>query len=76
MTIRDPGFWLYMIVLALISLGIVWFILVADYHLGFELRNEFVVMDIGESSISLQWPKGDIAFWISAGHFDRRIWPP
>jgi hypothetical protein len=76
MTIRDRGFWLYMLFLALLSFVIVWFILVVDYHLGFELRNDFIVMDIGESSFSLQWPNGDIAFWISSGRFDWRLWPP
>ncbi len=73
MTIRERGFWLYMMFLALLSLGIVWSILVADYHLGFELRNEFVVMDIGESSFSLQWPKGDFSFWISSGRLEWRV---
>ncbi len=76
MTIRDLGFWLYMVFMALFSLGIVWFILVVDYHLGFELRSEFAVMDIGESSFSLQWPRGDLSFWISSGRFEWRLWPP
>ncbi len=67
--IRDQGFWLYMVFLALLSLGIVWFILVIDDQLGFELQNEFIVMDMGESSFSLQWPKGDIAFWLNSGRF-------
>ncbi len=62
MTIRGRGFWLYMMFLALLSLG-------------FELRNEFIVMDIGESSFSVQWPKGDTSLWISSGRFDWRVWP-
>jgi hypothetical protein len=47
--------------------SIVWFIPIADYHLGFELRNDFIVMDIGESSFSVQWPKGDIASGLVPG---------
>jgi hypothetical protein len=35
MTMRDRGFWLCLIFLALFSFGIVWCILVADYHLAF-----------------------------------------
>ena len=76
MTLRQPGFWIYVICLAATGLGMIGFILATQYHPSFDVRNTFVVLDTDTTSISLQWPGGAVSVWIATKNFELRVWPP
>ncbi len=48
----------------------------AWYHPTMELRDNFIALDTDTTSISIQWPQGDLAVWISGEGSEWRIWPP
>ena len=67
LTTHHPFFWLYLLTILIVALGLISFILVSQYHAGIELRSDFIVLDTDAVSFSVQWPKGDISVWIWSG---------
>lgn len=76
MTIRDRAFWIYLLCLIVLGIGIWLTILTTLYHPILELRESFIVLDTDSWSISLQWPRGEISAWFSTSQAEWRIWPP
>ncbi len=53
MTIRHPAFWLYLLSLLALGLGIIGYILVTQYHPGLELRDAFIVLDVADRAVMI-----------------------
>ena len=75
LTLHHPFFWLYLLTILVVGLGLVSFILVTQYHAGIDLRNDFIVLDTDAVSFSVQWPKGQLGVWMwSGGPGNRKEW--
>lgn len=75
MTIRERGFWIYLLCILVIGVGVWLTIFVMMYHPALELRNTFVVLDTDYWSLSLQWPRGDVSVWFNTNQVEWRVWP-
>jgi ABC-type Na+ efflux pump permease subunit len=75
MTIRDRGFWIYLLCVLIIGVGLWLSIFLTMHHPALELRNTFIVLDTDYWSLSLQWPRGEVSIWFSAKYAEWRIWP-
>lgn len=76
MTIRDRGFWIYLLCILIIGVGVWLNLFLTLDHPVLELRNSFIVLDTDYWHLSLQWPRGDMSVWFNTSQIEWRLWPP
>jgi len=75
MTRHDRAFWIFLLVILLIGVGVWNALFLILYHPILEIRDSFAVLETDYWTLSIQWPNGAISVWFTVPPREWRLWP-